>query len=334
MTTKAAIAAFALVAMATAAHAQTDFYKGKQVRMVIGHPVGGDYDIGGRLLAKYMTRHIPGQPTIIVQNMPAAGSIVAANFLQRQAPADGTVFGSFSRNFPSQALLGQSRIEADPRRFIYLGATSLPSRVCVAWHTAKVKTLDDLFVHELIAGASAGSSLSIVPTVLNHVLHTKFRLVEGYKGTTDTILAIERGEVEGMCSAFAQFRTHENLIREGKLRVLLRAEETPIPGLADVPSIYSHAKTDDQRLFLRFVLGSTEFGRPYVLPPGVPAERVAILRKAFSDAVHDPELVAEADKMKLDMTYRSPEDLETLVASLYATPPAMIDEIKKIVPKL
>jgi tripartite-type tricarboxylate transporter receptor subunit TctC len=311
-----------------------DFYKGKQVRMIVGHPVGGDYDIGGRLLAKYMARHVPGQPTIVVQNMPAAGSIVAANFLQSQAPRDGTVFGSFSRNFPNQALMGQTPVEADPRKFIYLGGTSLPSRVCVAWHTARVKTFDDLFANELIVAAAAGSSLSIVPTVLNHVLHTKFRIVEGYKGIPDSILAVERGEVEGMCSAYGQFRNHEHHIREGRLRVLARAEETPIPELPDVPSIYDRVRTGEQRLFLRFVLSSTEFGRPYVVPPGVPADRVAILRKAFADAVRDPDLVAEAGHMKLDMTYRPPAELERLVMGLYETPLAMIEAVKKLVPNL
>ena len=144
-------------AAAPAAFAQApDFYKGRQIRMIIGHPVGGDYDVGGRVLAKHLPKHIPGHPAIIVQNMPQAASIVAANFLHNQAPKDGTVFGSFSRNFASQALMGQPNIEADPRRFVWLGAYSLPSRVCVNWHTAPVKTPADLFTHELIiAGGGA-----------------------------------------------------------------------------------------------------------------------------------------------------------------------------------
>jgi tripartite-type tricarboxylate transporter receptor subunit TctC len=332
---KQAFAALALVCiMPAAASAQDDFYKGKQVRMVIGHPVGGDYDIGGRLIAKYMPKYIPGQPTIIVQNMPAAGSIVAANFLHNQAPRDGLVFGSFSRNFPGQALVGQTVIEADPRRFNWLGATSLPSRVCVAWHTARVKTLDDLFEHPFIVSAAAGTSLSIIPTVLNHVLQTKFRIIEGYKGISDAILAIERGETEGLCSAYGQFRSHDQHIRDGRLRVLARLEETPIPDLPDVPSIYTRVTTDEQRQFLQFVLASTEFGRPTVMPPGVPAERVAIMRKAFADAAHDPDLQAEAARMKLDMTYGPPDRLERILDGLYRTPPAMIEAIKKLVPNL
>jgi tripartite-type tricarboxylate transporter receptor subunit TctC len=331
-TIPAAVALLACTVNLASAESAADFYRGKQLRLIVGHPVGADYDIGARLLAKYLAPHIPGHPSIIVQNMPGAGSIIAANYFASQAPRDGTVFGSFSRNFPSQALMGQSRIKADPRSYNYLGATSLPSRVCVTWHAARAKTLADVFEHELIVGSSAGSSLSIIPTVLNHVLSTKFRIVEGYKGPPDVLIAMERGEVEGMCSSYAQFRAQENLIRQGKMRILLRAEEIEVPELAQVPSVYDYAKTDDQRRFMRFVFSSTEFGRPYVMPPDVPPERVAAMRKAMADAVHDPELVAEATRMKLDMSYTAPEQLEQLLARLYETPPAMIEAVKKLVP--
>jgi tripartite-type tricarboxylate transporter receptor subunit TctC len=323
--------------LASNAHGQTapDFYRGRQVRMIIGHPVGGDYDVGGRVLAKYLPKHIPGHPTVVVQNMPQAASIVAANFLQTHAPRDGTVFGSFSRNFASQALMGQPNIEADPRRFVWLGAYSLPSRVCVNWHTAPVKTPADLFTHELIiAGGGAGSSLSIVPTVLNHVLGTKFRVIEGYKGITDAALAIERGEVQGVCMSLAQFNNYNHLIRAGKLRILFHAEETPVADIPDVPSIYDYAKTNEQRQLMRFVFSSVEFGRPYALPPDVPKDRIDIMRMAFAETAKDSELIAEAEKMKLDMTYHPPVHLERLVAQLYETPPAMIDIIKRLVPNL
>jgi tripartite-type tricarboxylate transporter receptor subunit TctC len=323
-------------AAAPAAFAQApDFYQGRQIRMIIGHPVGGDYDVGGRVLAKHLPKHIPGHPAIIVQNMPQAASIVAANFLHNQAPKDGTVFGSFSRNFASQAMMGQPNIEADPRRFNWLGGYSLPSRVCVNWHTAAVKTSADLFTHELIiAGGGAGSSLSIVPTVLNHVLGTKFRVIEGYKGITDAALAIERGEVQGVCMSYAQFNNYEHLIRDGKLRILFHTEETPVADVPNVPSIYDYVKTAEQRQLMRFVFSSVEFGRPYVLPPDVPKDRVEIMRKAFAQTAKDPELIAEAQKLKLDMSYHAPAQLERLVANLYETPPAMIDTIRRLVPNL
>jgi tripartite-type tricarboxylate transporter receptor subunit TctC len=209
-------------ALATAAPgialAQADLYRGKQIRLISGHPVGGDYDLGARFLAKHLSRHIPGEPVVVVQNMPAAASVVAANFIYNQAPRDGTVIGSFSRNLASQARMGQPNIEVDPRRFNWLGGYSLPSRVCVNWHTSPVKTIDDLFTREMItAGGGATSSLSIIPTVLNHVLGTRFRIVEGYKGIRDAALAIERGEVEGVCMSYAQFNDYQHLVRDGKL---------------------------------------------------------------------------------------------------------------------
>src|SRR5438045_1812581 len=170
--------------------------------------------------------------------MPQAASIVAANFLYSQVPRAGSVIGTFSRNFPISAMLGGQHIEADPRRFSWLGATSFPGRICAVWHTMPIKTPDDLLTRELIVGATgAGSSLAILPTVFNHVLGTKFRIVEGYKGTTDAVLAMERGEVQGVCATYGQFRTYEQLLRERKLRIILRAEEAAIPDLEQVPSI-------------------------------------------------------------------------------------------------
>ena len=321
--------------LASAAYGQSaeDFYKGKQIQLVVGYGPGNDYDLGARMLARYLPRHIPGQPAIIVQNMPAAAGTVAANHLYIRAPRDGTVLASISRNLASQAVLGQTNIEADPRRFNWLGATSFPGRICAAAGNGPVKTTDDLFTQELITGsAGAGSSTGIVPTVINRVLGTKFRLVEGYRGTGDILLAIERGEVQGVCASGGQFRTHAQLFKDGKLRVLFRAEESKLPEFPDAPSIYDYAKTNAQRQLMRFVFSSTEFGRPYVFPPDVPRERVALMRKALADTANDPELVAEAEKIKLDMTYRSPEHLEQLVAQLYETPPALVENAKKIVP--
>ena len=305
------------------------------MRVIVGHAVGNDYDVGTRFLARYLTKHIPGQPSIIVQNMPQAASIVAANYVAVQAPRDGTVMGTFSRNLPSQALMGVPNIEADPRHFQWLGATSFPSRVCAAWHTSPVKTPEDFFTHEVIVGGTAaGSALSILPTVFNHVLGTKFRIIEGYKSTQDVVLAVERGELTGVCASWGQFRSFDRLISDGKLRIIFQAEESPTPELPQAPSIYNYAKTEEQRQFMRFVFSAVEFGRPYVFPPGVPKDRVALMRRALAETASDPELVAEAERIRLDMAYRSPEHLEQLVARLYATPPHVIEAAKKLVPNL
>jgi tripartite-type tricarboxylate transporter receptor subunit TctC len=244
---RAAAIALGLALAASGAHAD-NFYKGKQLRLIAGFPAGNDYDLGARLLVKYLPKYIPGEPGIIVQNMPQAASVAATNYLYNQAPRDGTVLGSFSRNIVNDALTGQPNLIADPRHFRWLGATSRPSRVCVRWYTAPVQTPADLFTHEFIVGAAgATSSLAILPTVLNNVLGTKFRIVEGYQGMGDTLLAVQRGELQGACASFQQFRIVEQPIRDGKMTYLLRAEETPIAGIPDVPSIFDYAKTDEQR---------------------------------------------------------------------------------------
>lgn len=317
---------------ATGVHAE-DFYKNKELRLIVGFPAGNDYDLGARLLAKYLPKYLPGQPTIIVQNLPQAASVAAANALYAQVARDGTVLGSFSRNIVNDALTGLANLKADPRRFIWLGSTSRPSRVCVRWYTAPVKTPADLFTHEFIVGAAgATSSLAILPTVLNHVLGTKFRIVEGYQGLGDVLLAVERGELQGACASYQQFRINEQLIHDGKLLFLLRAEQAPLAEVPQLPSIFDYAKTDRERQLMQFVFSSTEFGRPYVFPPDVPNDRVNVMRKAIAEAVHDPRLIAEAASINMDMSYTPPNHLEALVAKLYQTPPELIAAIKALLP--
>jgi tripartite-type tricarboxylate transporter receptor subunit TctC len=324
--------AFSLLAMASSAHAD-DFYRGKQIRLIAGFPAGNDYDLGARLLVKYLPKYIPGQPIIIVQNMPQAASVVAANYLYVQAPRDGTAFGSFSRNIVNDALTGQANVVIEPRKVIWLGATSRPSRVCARWYTAPVKTPADLFTQDFIVGAAgATSSLAILPTVLNKVLGTKFRIVEGYQGMGDAMLAMQRGETQGMCASYAQFRIGDQLVQDGKVTFLLRAEEAPLVEVPDVPSIFDYAKTDEQRQLMRFVFSSTEFGRPYAFPPDVPQDRIDIMRKAIANAAHDPDLLAEASNIKMDMTYTPPDRLAQLVTDLYKTPPQIIETVKALLP--
>jgi tripartite-type tricarboxylate transporter receptor subunit TctC len=311
-----------------------EFYKDKQLRIIVGNPAGGDYDQGGRVLARYLGAHLPGHPSIIVQNMPGAATITAANYLYAKAPRDGTVFGSFSRNIPSQAVIGQKNLEADPRKFGWIGGSSLPSRICAVSGQSPVKSPRDLFTRELIvAGSGAGSSLSIVPTVLGNVLGMKFKVVEGYAGANAAILALERGEVEGVCHTYSLFQaTHARLVKEGQVRILMHVEEAAFPDDPSVPSVYDYAKTESQKQLLRFLFSSVEFGRPYVAPPGVPDDRLAALRQAFAAALSDPGLLEDAKKTSIDMTYRPPQELEKLVQALYATPPELIKEAEKIVP--
>ena len=262
---------FVVALVATSAAQSQDFYKGKTIRVVVGHNVGNDYDVGTRLLTKHLSKYIPGNPTIIVQNIPQAAGIAAANFLQGQAPRDGLVLGTFTRNYPNQAIMRQANVEGDPRKLNWLGATSFPSRVCIANPKANVKAASDLFTQEMIVGGGPGvsSSNSILPTVFNRVLGTKFRVITGYKGAQDAVLAIERGELEGVCATLAQFRPYEQLFAEGKLRVILHAEEA-LPEFPGIPSIYDFVKTVEQRQFLRFVFRAPSSAVPMSSRPVCP----------------------------------------------------------------
>lgn len=332
-----AVAVASFLALASAAHGQTgaEFFHNKQIRMIVGFGAGNEYDLGARLLARHYTRHIPGNPSIIVQNMPQAASIVAANYIYTQAPRDGTAIGALTRNLVNQALFGNANLTADPRKLIWLGATSFPGRLCVVGAKAPVQKVEDIFKKELVVGSvGPGNSTNTLPTVFNHLLDTKFKIIEGYRGTPDVLLAIERGEVQGVCASNGQFRGVANAFKEGNLRALFRAEEAEMPDFPNTPSLYDYAKTEEQKQFMRFVFASTEYGRPYVLPPEVPGDRVQTLRKALADAVKDPELIAEADKAQVDMSWRSPEDLEQITASLYRTPPALIEAVRKLIPNL
>ncbi len=322
-----------LVSAATTAQPQTveEFYAKTSLRMIIGNPPGGDYDLGGRVMARHLERHVPGRPAIIVQNMPGASGLTAANHLYSVAPRDGSVIGSFSRNLPGLAALNPSKIKIDFAKFNWIGASSLPSRVCVSWGSSKIQKAEDLFSRELIVGsAGAGSVPSLVPTALNSVLNTKFRIVEGYKGTNEIFIAMERGEVDGLCTVLSFFQTvHPQTLLQKKVNVLFNVEETKID-IPGVPSIFDFAKTSEQKHLLQFVFSSAEFGRPFVAPPGAPGDRVAALQEAFKNMLADESLLAEAEKLKLDMTYRSPESLRALVTELSSTPEETREKVNKL----
>ena len=331
------VAAGLIGALCSGARAQSaaEFYKGRQLQIVVGFEVGNDYDVGARLLARYLSKQIPGNPAIIVQNMPQAAALVSANFIAIRAPRDGTVIGAISRNLPSQAAMKLPNIEADPRRFNWLAGVSFPGRVCAVTANSPVQTAAELFEKEVLTGSvGVGSSTSIVPNVIKNVLGAKFHMVEGYRGVSDIILAMQRGEVQAVCMSTSQFRSHDEQFKQGKFKFLLRAEESEMPDVPGIPSIYDFAKTEEQKQLMRFIFSSTEFGRPYVFPPDVPKDRVEFMRNAIAATLKDPGLIAEAEKMKLDMTYRPPQPLEKLVQQLYDTPPEVIAKLKSISPNL
>jgi tripartite-type tricarboxylate transporter receptor subunit TctC len=310
------------------------FYKGKQINVVVGSSAGGGYDAYARLLARHMGNFIPGNPAIIVQNMSGAGSNRAAGYVYGVAPKDGTVIGAIFPGAVLQPLLGDATGAHDPSKLIYLGSANSDQYVCFVRTDAPVKTFQDVLSQELIVGASnEGATTRDLPTVLNNVLGTKFRIVTGYAGSREITLAIERNEVQGTCGVgwTGIVTIHPEWFERGTVKVLVQLGIKGHPDLdrMKVPLAIDFARSADDRAVLELVMSQSSFGRPFVIPPGVPAERVAALRKAFLAALQDKSLLAEGEKMKLDIEPLSGEDLQTLVRRLYATPVHIVERARQ-----
>jgi tripartite-type tricarboxylate transporter receptor subunit TctC len=321
------IAATALLLSTNALHAQSNnlatdtFYKDRQMRFIIATATGGDYDTWARAISRHLGDHIAGKPTVVPQNMPGGGGITAANYTFNVAPKDGSVIAMIGRNLPNQAVLKLETVKFDPAKFNWIGSPEYVNRVCVAMDTAPVKTGADLLDKDLIVGgAGAGTAVSTVPTLLRKLLGLRFNVIEGYGSSTAVILAMEKGEVQGICQTINSLRnSRPGWIESGRMKILFNVEHDPVPELG-VPSVYTFVKTEEQNQILDFYSSSVELGRPIVAPPGTPAERVAILRRAFDATMKDPIFLQEASKIGIDINARTGEQLTTIVNDLVKTP--------------
>ena len=313
------------------------FYKGKQVNLVVGSSAGGGYDTYARLLGRHLGAHIPGEPVIVTSNMPGAGSNIAAAYIYNVAPKDGSAIGAVQTAAVLDPLFAdKTRLQHESSKFIYLGSGTVDYYVCVVRADAPVKDFKDALTHEVIMGASApGTSTRDFPALLNNTVGTKFRIVSGYPGTREITLAIEKGEVQGVCgfSWSSLSAQHPDWLASGFIRILVQENSKGHPEInrMGVPHATDFAKSPQDRATMELVYASEVFGRPYVLPPGVPAERVAALRKAFLDTLHDPELKADGQKLGLDLDPISGEELQEIAARIYATPPDIVARAKQAV---
>jgi tripartite-type tricarboxylate transporter receptor subunit TctC len=302
-----------------------DFYKGKQIRMVVGTESGQDYDTWARLVVRHMRQYLPGNPAFVVENMPGAGSLIAANHLYNKAAQDGTTLGMVSRNIPNYALMRQPNANYDPLKFNWIGSPEITHRGCYARSDAGVKSPEDLFTRELMVGGDgAGTALTETPLLLKNLLGMKFKVIDGYKGATGVILAMERGEVEGLCQTTTAFMgSAQRLLDDGTFRILFTTERDPVPELK-VPTVFAYAKTDEQRKILEVHASSLELGRPILAPPNVPADRVAALRRAFDAAMTDPALLAEAKQLKLTVETRSGDAIAAAIRTVAELPGELV----------
>ena len=328
---------FALLAAlaATPAHAQSveSFYRGRTINLVVGYSVGGGYDIHGRVLARHLGKHIPGNPAIVVQNMPGGGSLRAANFLYNAAPKSTTI-GIFSRGMAMEPLIGSSNTQYDSRKFTWIGSITNEVSVCATSLMSKVKTWDDLLaIPFTVAGEGSGSDPDIFATMIKNVFGAKLRLIPGYPGGAEMTLAIERGEVDGRCGwSWSSIKlARPDWIADHRLNILVQLATKRSPELADVPILVEHATTDRQRRIVNVILGRQAMGRPVVAPPGLPEDRRQALRRAFDATMADPEYLTEATARSLEVNPVGGADLDKLLDDLYATPPEIVAEIRAII---
>jgi tripartite-type tricarboxylate transporter receptor subunit TctC len=322
-----AIAAMGLLVLSTAlCHAQSpeDFYKGKTVELYIGYSVGGGYDLYARVLARHIGKFIPGHPTIVPKNMEGAGSLRLANWLYRVAPKDGTVFGIIGRGTAFDPVLGEPGAQFDGTKFSWIGSANDEVSVCVAWQGTGVTSFEDLRTKEVtVGGTGVSADTDQFPRIINGVLGTKMRIVSGYPGGNDVVLAMERGEVQGRCgwSWSSVKSTHGAWIDDHKIAVLAQLSLTKHAELGDVPIVEDLAKTDEQRQILKLIFARQTMGRPFLAPPAVPQDRVETLRKAFMDTMNDKDFLADAEKAQLEITPVSGDKVQALVQEIYQTPP-------------
>ena len=317
-------------APALAQQSVADFYKGKTVRIVVGIDVGSGYDVTARALQRHIGKHIPGNPSVIVQNQPGAGSRTMVNQLSANGPFDGTVIGAPFNGLPTAPLLQPEGVKFDPNKLLWIGSTNRETQVTYVWHAVPVESLEEVKSKELVVGAQApGSTQYDYPMLVNHLFGFKFKVVTGYQSTSKINLAMESGEVQGTLANWSTLKAlSSNWLAEKKVRLIAQWALKKHPELADVPLALDLAKTDADRQALMLALARLEYGRPFFLPPNVPAARLDALRRAFDATMKDPAYLAEADKLKIEVDPLSGEQVATLVEQVSRTPADTVARVR------
>ena len=317
----------------TPAAAQADTLAGKSVQMIIGFGPGGGYDLWGRTLGRHIGKHLPGHPNVVPQNMPGAGSYTAASYIFNIAPKDGSVLGIIARDAALGPLTGASGARFDPTRLSWIGTPTKETNVCIVFHTAPVKSVQDLYEKQLILGDTGpGTGTRSYPKVLNDVLGMKFKLVGGFPSSAEVFLAMERGEVDGICESLDSIKNRRpDWIPTRKIAILFQGGAEPNPELQGVPFVLDLARTDEQKKTIEFLYAGQGIGRPFVAPPDLPAERLKMLRDAFNATMKDADFIAETKKSKLELEPEDGEHLAALIAKIYATPKPIVDKIANLI---
>lgn len=319
------------------ASAQNEFYRGKQIQILVAGTAGGGIDIGARIVSRYLGKYLPGNPAIVPQLMPGAGGIRMIDHMNSLAAKDGTVIGITPPGPIIEPLIGKRQASYRMSDFVAIGAMTKEVSLCISWGASKFKTIEDAVKNQMVvAGTGAGASPDIYPVVLNEVLQTKFKVITGYQGSQETIVAIERGEVDGRCGwGWSSLKsTKSDWVRDKKINFLLQLALAKNPNIPESPLVMDLVKDAASRQMLTLLFGPLSINKPFFGPPGMAAERVAELRKAFADAMNDAELRAEVVKLTgEDLTPTMGESMQKLVADIDATPAAVAHRLRNILSK-
>ncbi|MFN3892341.1 MAG: Bug family tripartite tricarboxylate transporter substrate binding protein [Beijerinckiaceae bacterium] len=330
----AALAFTAIGLGAAAADPVADFYKGKTMSMVISSGAGGGYDALSRTISRHIGKHIPGNPNVVPRNMPGAGGIVATKHLYSSAARDGTVIGGVQNNAPLEPLFGTKEADYDSTKLNWIGTPSLETGLLIVWHTSKFKTIDDVRHSEMTAGASGvNSAPAFYSRLLNELLGTKIKVIAGYPGQNDAYIAIERGELDtyGVTFWSSLTSTKQNWLKNDLIRILVQYGPVKEAALKDVPYGPDLVKNEEDKLLFEAAYGPLTLGRPFLMPPDIPAERLAAVRKAFMEMIKDPAFRDEAEKLGLQIDNpRSGEQLQADIERLYRTPPQVVERLRRI----
>jgi tripartite-type tricarboxylate transporter receptor subunit TctC len=316
------------------ADAVAEFYKGRTVTIVCSSSTGGGYDTLARAVARHIGKHLPGNPTFVVKNMTGAGGIVATNHLYNSAERDGSVIGIVQNNTPFEPLFGTKEARYDPTKFNWLGTPSAETSMVLLWHAVPVNSVAELRQREVSVGASgANSTPAFFARLLNTTLGTRMKIINGYPGQNNVLLAMERGEVDGHPSAFysALTSTRPTWLREGKAKAIVQFGPEKLPELGEVPFALDLINDPEDKQVMQAAVGSLAVGRPFLMPPGIPADRVAAMRKALVATFADPEFLAEGEKLGLVVNApRTGEQLQALLLDTYRSPPRVLDRLQKL----
>jgi tripartite-type tricarboxylate transporter receptor subunit TctC len=330
--TAACATALALFAGAAQAQSVEEFYRGKTITLTIGFSVGGGYDLYARMLARHLGKHIPGQPNVLAQNREGAGSQRATLYLYNAAPKDGTVIGTFSRSMVVAPLIADAPFDAT--RLSWIGSISSDVSTCVTWKTSPVRTFEDMLLKPFtMGGLAAGADPDIFALMLRNVFGAKLKLVSGYPGTNDVTLAMERGEINGLCGlSWSTVKSrHMEWVKAKAVNIPVQMGFAKEPAIADVPSVLDLAKGEEQTRIVRLILAGQAVARPYAAPPGIPDDRRRALIAAFDETMKDPEFLADAEKLQADVNPMTAGDIDKLLADIYATPKEIVAKAAKAI---